>query len=286
MGGLFLDKSNDAVRYNRALIEALTNYPKSSHSASLAELLAPRSPSTLNNLSLLGSMLNGIPSGNAGGLLSLGSLIQPAAFPPTKLTRRNVFFSFHYDDVMRVNNVRHTEQFKAKVLAVPQSFYDWSLWESSQRTNRESLKQLIREGVQDSSVICVLAGTHTWSRPWVRYEIARAIVDNKGLLTIQVNGLNHHKDRAPHPQGPDPLSGMALGTMEDGTYRLFEWRDGGWWRYQDYTHAVSLPRYLCSAAVGYVAPLSQGALSYDYVLQNGKSNISAWFDFAARQVGR
>jgi hypothetical protein len=200
--------------------------------------------------------------------------------------RRKVFFSFHYADVLRVNNVRHSEQLKAKAREVPQSFYDRSLWEKRQLTNPESLKEMIRSGVKGASVICALIGTETYARRWVRYEIARAIIDGKGLVGVHLNGLRHHRDRIPHPRGPDPFAYMAVGLMQDGTFRIFEFRQNGWHRYQDHMGSVSLPRYLKAPAVGCVTPLALGTICYDYAGQNGSTNIPLWLDQAAGRMGR
>lgn len=224
----------------------------------------------------------------------LGSFVTETVAPALPMVKRSVFYSFHYEDVIRVNNVRHTEQFKAKILEVPQSHYDRSLWESSKRTNPESLKSLIREGVKNTSVVCVLIGTQTWARPWVRYEIARSVIDQKGLLAVDLNSINHHRDRCPHPLGPNPLSYVAVGKMQDGTYRLFEKKacfvNGQWqwpWdRYVDHMAAVPLPKYLPIPAVGYVSPLDLGAYRYDSCGDNVWKNMPAWLNLAAARAGR
>lgn len=230
----------------------------------------------------------------SNALSFLGTIAAETATPALPTIKRSVFYSFHYADIVRVNNVRHTEQFKAKVLEVPQSHYDRSLWENSKRTNPESLKDLIREGVKNTSVICVLVGSDTWSRPWVRYEIARSVVDGKGLLAVDINSINHHKDRCPHPFGLNPLAYMAVGKMQDGTFRLFERRahllNGQWqwsWdRYADYTLAVSLPKYLPAPATGYVTPLDHGAYRYDARHDDVWTNMPVWLNLAAARAGR
>jgi MTH538 TIR-like domain (DUF1863) len=209
-------------------------------------------------------------------------------------TKRNVFYSFHYNDIIRVNNIRHTEQFKAKILEVPQSHYDRSLWETSKRTNPESLKSMIRDGIKNTSVVCVLIGTNTFERPWVRYEIARSVIDQKGLLAVDINSITHHKDRVPHPLGLNPLAFMAVGNTGDGNYRLFEKnrrRINGQWqwiweRYRDHMAAVPLPKYLTPMSPGYVRCLDQGAFRYDAVLHNVWSNLPHWLNAAALAVGR
>jgi hypothetical protein len=273
-------------------------------------LMRPSLPRPMNALSFPGSN-SSLPSPQPRNALAEAFLRQPARSPSSALSflgsitaeravpalpaiKRSVFYSFHYADVVRVNNVRHTEQFKAKILEVPQSHYDRSLWENSKRTNPESLKDLIRDGVKNTSVICVLIGSDTWSRPWVRYEIARSVIDGKGLLAVDINSINHHKDRYPHPLGPNPLAYLAVGKMQDGTFRLFErnahllngqWQ-WSWDRYADYTLAVPLPKYLPAAATGYVTPLDHGAYRYDARRDDVWKNMTAWLNLAAARAGR
>ena len=58
----------------------------------------------------------------------------------------------------------------------------------------ESLKNLIRDGVEHTSAVCVLVGSETWSRRWVRYEIARAVIDDRGLLAVHLNNIEHQSE--------------------------------------------------------------------------------------------
>lgn len=59
-----------------------------------------------------------------------------------------------------------------------------------------------------------------------------------------------------------------------------------WQRYEDYTQAVDLPRWLSEPAVGFLMPLSNNAAQYDYIADEGHRNIGSWLDQAARQAGR
>src|ERR1700738_5050784 len=101
-------------------------------------------------------------------------------------TKRKVFFSFHFDDVMRVNVVRNAWKITHPDTALLRSFYDSSLWESKKLEGDDAVKRLIREGVCYTSAVCVLIGTETWQRRWVKYEIARTIIDERGLLGVHL----------------------------------------------------------------------------------------------------
>lgn len=256
---------------------------KSNEISTLAALLGYRQPD--NHLSLL-SRLAALPAKRDENDLSL--LMR---FLATGQTKRKVFFSFHFDDIMRVNNVRNAWKIDHPDSPQMRSFYDSSLWESRQLENPESLKRLIREGVERTSAICVLVGSGTWRRRWVRYEIARAVIDGRGLLAVHLNNINHHQTKAPHLLGENPLLFMAIGKVQATLfalpqYYLFERCDRGWVRYQDYTESVNLPSWLPDPAPGYVTQLSQGADEYDYITQEGHRNIGFWVDRAAQKAGR
>lgn len=226
---------------------------------------------------------------------ALGNVL--ATVPPK--TKRRAYFAFHFDDIMRVNNVRNAWKIDHPDSALYRSFEDSSLWERRQIEGDDAVKRLIREGVQYTSAVCVLAGTETWLRRWVRYEIARAVIDGRGLLTVHINGLNHHQTRAPHPRGEDPLAYMAVGKAQQNPlsnpkYYLFErtvvWTEGGyrwqWERYGDYTDPVDRPAWLADPQPGYVMPLSTNAAMHDYASELGHKNIGGWIDAAATQAGR
>ncbi|CAN7511852.1 TIR domain-containing protein [Neorhizobium sp. LjRoot104] len=294
--------TNNSTKNYLALLEALTK-PKPLESTNpflnIAGILsnpapAPLTPPNNGQNALINALLNPIPTpprpADPFGLNALLTGLNSSSIwdkpPVVPDTRRKVFFSFHYNDVIRVNNVRRSEQFKAKAREVPQSFYDRSLWEKRQLTNPDSLKEMIRTGVKGASVICVLIGTETYARRWVRYEIARAIVDRKGLVGVHINGLRHHREQISHPRGPDPFAFLGIGLMQDGTYRIFEYGPNGWQRYQDYVGSVPLPKYLHAPQVSYIAPLASGVVCYDYAAQNGSTNIPLWLDQAAGRMGR
>lgn len=244
-----------------------------------------------------------------GGLFGLGSRQAPATSmllggqplgsitvsrspaPVSAHTNRRVFFSFHFDDILRVNNVRKAFQFVEDGRDSTPRFFDSSLWEEKKLTNPEAIKNLIRYGVGHTSVVCVLVGTSTWSREWVRYEIARAVVENRGLLAVHLNGINHHSGRGADPLGPNPLAQMGLykqvrGLLQPATWHLCEWAGRGWVPYRHYSQAVSRPVYLPDAAPGEVVPLSLGTAEYCYAAQLGCMLIGKWIDHAAKAVGR
>lgn len=208
--------------------------------------------------------------------------------------RRNVFFSFHYEDLMRVNVVRLSGEFKTDSNSTGRSiegFYDRSLWESAKSVGPDNIKRLIREGLERTSTVCLLVGSETHSRRWVRYELARSVIDRKGLVAIHINGV---KDiNYPHgtkTRGKNPASCIGVARKSDGYYYLCEHVSGtagsSWKWYVDYTRAVDLPAYLEAPKSDEVMPLSRGTQEYDWTAQNGYKNVGGWIDLAATEVGR
>ena len=89
---------------------------------------------------------------------------------------KRVFFSFHYQDVIdfRANVVR--QHWCTKPDREAAGFFDSSIWESAKKTSEVALKRLINSGLDNTSTTCVLVGSQTFARPWVRYEIMKISV--------------------------------------------------------------------------------------------------------------
>ncbi len=149
----------------------------------------------------------------------------------------------------------------------------------------EALKRLIRRGMGNSSVTCVLAGTWTWSRPFVRYEIAHCLFRKSGLLAVFIHNVRHPQKGTSAP-GYDPLAFMGLELREDGMGRVCELVDGQWRPFELMKQLVPWPQWLPKPSVGFLYPLSVGTSSYDYVLDDGHQNLPAWAQSAALRAGR
>ena len=196
-----------------------------------------------------------------------------------------------------VNNVRQIGKIGPQESRNARTFFDRSIWERRSITNDEGLKNLMRTGVKQSSAVCVLIGTDTWNSRWVKYEISRAVIDGRGLFSVDINSLNHNVRRAPDPRGFNPL--RLMGIYKDPNGRFYIWEkfvviknvetgELGWeWRaYEDYADPVQLPRYITDIAVGYVMPLSAVTRHYDFIVNEGGKNLGYWIDVAAVSSGR
>src|SRR6266516_1429450 len=144
---------------------------------------------------------------------------------------RRVFFSFHYEDVItfRANVVRNHHVTKEVGEA---GFFDASLWEATKLSGKAALKRLINSGLEQTSVTCVLIGTETWKRPWVRYEILKSYERGNALLGIHINGINDKYNQT-FQHGLNPFDYLGFYIDEYGNRTSYQELDGtNWYHYE------------------------------------------------------
>jgi MTH538 TIR-like domain (DUF1863) len=224
---------------------------------------------------------------------------RPAPIPRTPIRAepmgRRVYFAFDFDDLMRIEIVRQSGKVGLRE-TIQRGFYDRAVWESRALKNESGLLALMREAVRNSTTVCVLSGAHTWRSRWVKYEIARAVIEERGLLTIHVDDIEPNRT-APERPGLNPLHVMGLYQHENGHYYLVERHEvvkdvstgalGFEWRlYADHPEPLVPPRYVGDIEMGRAAPLSLFTAEHDFLSEDGATNMAAWIDDAAAQVGR
>jgi hypothetical protein len=141
---------------------------------------------------------------------------------------KRVFFSFHYQDVIdfRANVVRN--HWIAKDDREDAGFFDASIWEESKKKGDADLKKLIHDGLENTSTTCVLIGSQTYARPWVRYEIFRSIFRGNKTFGVHINQIKG-KDQQVKANGPSPFEYLALRYSADGTtVEPLEYENGKW----------------------------------------------------------
>jgi len=174
--------------------------------------------------------------------------------------------------------VRDTEE-------ISRGFFDSSVFEASKKESDDALKKFLRNGLENTSVTCILAGTDTWTRRWVRYEIARSIIKGNGLLTVYIHGVQNAAKQT-SVKGADPLAQMGLYKTDRGIF-FAEWKGGKWVAYADYTLAIPEKDLRFSAPKSTsVVQLSKHYMCYDFTLQNGRKDIGEWIETAAGLAGR
>lgn len=195
---------------------------------------------------------------------------------------RNVYFSFHYQDVIdfRANVVRNSDKFRKK----GDVFRDSSIWEEAKEKQVNKIKSLINNELKGSSVTCVLIGSETYSRRWVRYEIAKSFEMGKGQVGVGINWIKG-KDGKIKFIGENPFKYLALKVGKDGKeIELFEKIEGKWVRYKDLP--IIKNTYFKEKDFGREFTFFRLYERYSYNWDNGKDNFQKWIEEAARNAGR
>lgn len=103
-------------------------------------------------------------------------------------TKRQIFYSFHYDnDVFRVQQIRNMGALEDNT---PVSANDW---ETVKKGGDKAIERWINDNMEYRSCVVVLIGEETYKRPWVKYEIKKAWNEGKGLVGIHINNLKDPK---------------------------------------------------------------------------------------------
>jgi len=190
-----------------------------------------------------------------------------------------VFFSFHYRDVaeLRANVVRNHWVTKPGRNAA--GFFDASIWETAKKTGPIAIKRLINSGLENTSVTCVLIGTETFGRQWVRYELIKSFVRGNKLLGVHINSIKG-SNQLTKPQGYNPLQCLGVTFSADGLTRTLHERIGQQWRlYKEIDGTASAQISMVSEQYrGKSFNLARWCKIYEWVRDNGYNNFSKWVD--------
>lgn len=185
---------------------------------------------------------------------------------------RRVFFCFHYQDVIdfRANVVRNHKLTKDKSAG----YFDASIWEDAKKTSDIALKRLINKELENTSVTCILVGSHTFERRWVDYEIMKSLEKGNFLLSIHINNIAG-KDGKTKGKGPNPL--YYLGYSFDNTgkkLKLHNFSNGAWKPYSDLEGWTV--KEVDESKRNIVYRLSMIYPVYDWIDDNGYDNFATW----------
>ncbi len=186
---------------------------------------------------------------------------------------KRVFFSFHYEDVI---------DFRANVVRLHNitkndhgGYFDGSIWENAKTKGVSAVKELIDEGLKNTTVTVVLIGSETYSRRWVRYEIMKSMYKGNKIIGIHINNIAG-KDQKTKKLGPNPFSYLGYKFSNDGTnLYLFEAEQGQWVKYKDYD--TYNPKNIASEEKrGKFYNLNEIATVYDWINDDGFNKFSNW----------
>ncbi len=190
---------------------------------------------------------------------------------------KRVFFSFHYQDVIdfRANVVR--QHWLTKPDREVAGFFDASLWESVMKTGSTAVKRLVNSGLEGTSVTCVLIGSQTFVRPWVRYEIMKSFRKGNTILAVHINSITG-KDKQTKPSGPNPLDYLGVSFSATGDIAtMYEKVNGQWREYAEIDDSATyrtggIGQQYCGKGFTF----SQWYRTYDWVSHDGYNNFATW----------
>lgn len=133
-----------------------------------------------------------------------GGTTQPRRRGKVTCMSKSAFYSFHYDqDNWRVQQIINMGVLEGQPLLGAQK------WEEVERQGETAIQNWIARQMSGKSAVVVLVGAQTASRPWVKYEIAKAWNDKIPLLGVRIHGM---KDRAgsTDSQGANPFADISL----------------------------------------------------------------------------
>jgi hypothetical protein len=195
---------------------------------------------------------------------------------------RRVFFAYHYqNDVQRAQIV--SKSWVTKPDRESAGFLNNLEFESKKRAGNELLKRFLTDAMAGSSVTCVLIGTETAFRPWVRYELVRSFQSGRGIFGVYVNSIAGW-DSKPSLAGPNPLDRLAYKIM-NGQVTWAEETNGQWRTYSEVAPG-SMSELSYPIAGGEYAVFSKIFPTYQWHANNGYSNLGNWIETAARAAGR
>jgi hypothetical protein len=161
---------------------------------------------------------------------------------------RRTFFSFHYEnDVWRANIVRNSWVTKQDREAA--GFVDAADFEEVKKGGDAAIKRWIDNQLIGTSVTVVLIGADTSNRPYVRYEIQKSYERGNGLLGIYIHQV---KDRNGYTSASGNNVFGEIGKNSFGNPVYF---------------GVDYP-------------------CYDWVNNDGYSNLGKWIEDAAKKAGK
>ena len=190
---------------------------------------------------------------------------------------KRVFFSFHYQDVLdfRANVVRNHWLCKPDREAA--GFFDASLWEATKKSGPLALKRLINSGLDGTSKTCVLVGSQTYQRPWVRYEILKSYKRGNSILAVHINSIKD-KNQQVKSKGPNPLKLVGVTFSTSGQTVTLWHKVGDQWR--EYDEIDGSSSYGCSQVAeqyrGKGFDLAQWYPEYDWAANDGYNNFATW----------
>lgn len=188
---------------------------------------------------------------------------------------KRIFFSFHYQDVIdfRANIVRN--HWLLKKDRDDAGFFDASVWEKAKKQSPIALKRLINGAIKNTSNTCVLIGSKTFERRWVRYEIIKSIASGNHLFGVHINRVKDKNQKVKN-YGNNPFKYLGYKYSEDGSkLHPIEYKNGKWVYFKDYD-PYKLKLKPDKSKWGKAFDLSDDYNTYCWIKDDGYNNFSKW----------
>jgi MTH538 TIR-like domain (DUF1863) len=155
-------------------------------------------------------------------------------------------------------------------------FYDASIWENAKKQGDTALKRLINGGLENTSNTCVLIGSDTYARPWVRYEILKSFKRGNHLFGVHVNSIKG-KDGLTKGPGPNPFQYVGVTFSASGeTATLWEKIGDKWVEYDKVDDGASYRFQVSQPYRGNGYNLGNWYPVYDWNSDDGFNKFSGW----------
>lgn len=103
------------------------------------------------------------------------------------MAKRKIFFSFKYDDVFKVEQIRNSRKLKSDYNNI--GFFDKAQREKIKKNSEQEIKKWIDKQLFGTTITIVLIGPRTSISKFVRYEIEESIKRGNGLLGIYIHKM-------------------------------------------------------------------------------------------------
>jgi len=180
--------------------------------------------------------------------------------PFAALTRRTVFFSFDFDDMLKTWQVRNSGKFNKK-----SSYRDGAAFEKAKLQSDQAIRNWIRREMVGCSVTVVLIGTDTYKSKWVNFEIEESIKEDMGLVGVNIHKLRGGLLDSKNPTATAPVNPL-YGHKMPATLRSL---------------GTGVDEYAASRYKTHTWEPATSALR-----GFGQNDLSAWVNEAARIAGR
>ena len=126
---------------------------------------------------------------------------------------RRVFFSFDYNYVWKVNQVRNVHNVIGTAAA---GFQDASIWEEAKKKGDKVIKKMIDDALVNTSVTVVLVNYGTAVRKYINYEIDQSLARGNGLVAVQIHHLKDENGKTGSP-------GAIPSQIEENGYKAYKY---------------------------------------------------------------